>query len=63
VGHAAYVAEKINLCRVLVGKPEGKRTLTRCTRRWDDYLKMYLEKDGRNGVDWVHPVGISDGLF
>jgi hypothetical protein len=45
-GLAVHVGEKRNWCRVLVGKPEGKRALTRCRRRWDDYLKMDFKKDG-----------------
>jgi hypothetical protein len=46
VGLAVHVGEKRNLCRVLVGKPEGKKALVRRRRRWDDYLKMGLTKDG-----------------
>jgi hypothetical protein len=45
-GLAVHEGEKRNWCRLLVGKPEGKRSLTRCRRRWDDYLKMDLMKDG-----------------
>ena len=44
-GLAVHGGEKRNWCTVLVGKPEGKRALTRCRRRWD-YLKMDLMKDG-----------------
>ena len=29
-----------NACRVLVGKPEGKRPLGRPRRRWEDTIKM-----------------------
>jgi len=32
--------------RVLVGKPEGKRTLGRPRRRWEDNIKMYLKEMG-----------------
>jgi hypothetical protein len=31
---------------VLVGKPEGKRTLGRPRRRWEDNIKMDLQKMG-----------------
>jgi hypothetical protein len=31
---------------VLVGKPEGKRPLGRPRRRWDDNIKMDLQKVG-----------------
>jgi hypothetical protein len=30
--------------RVLVGKPEGKRPLGRPRRRWEDNIKMDLQK-------------------
>jgi len=30
-------------CRVLVGKPEGKRPLGRPKRRWEEYIKIYLQ--------------------
>jgi hypothetical protein len=39
--------------RVLVGKPEGKRTLGRPRRRWEDNIKMDLQEVGCRGVDWI----------
>jgi hypothetical protein len=33
-GHVACRGEGRNMCRVLVGKPEGKRPLERPRRRW-----------------------------
>ena len=36
--------------RVLVGKPEGKRSLGRPRRRWEDNIKMDL---GEVGGDWM----------
>jgi hypothetical protein len=35
-GHVARMGEKRNACRLLVGKPEGKRPLGRPRRRWVD---------------------------
>jgi hypothetical protein len=43
-----------NVYRVLVGKPEGKRPLDRPRRRWEDGIKMDLEKIGWRGVEWIH---------
>jgi hypothetical protein len=40
VGHVARMREKKNVCRLLVGKPEGKRPLGRPRRRWIDNIKM-----------------------
>jgi hypothetical protein len=41
-GHVARMKEKRNACRLLVGKPEGKRPLGRPRRRWEDNIKMDL---------------------
>ena len=38
--------------RVLLGKPEGKRSLGRPRRRWEDNIKMDLREVGRGG-DWM----------
>jgi len=39
--------------RVLVGKPGGKRPLGRPRRRWEDNIKMELQKVGCEGMDWI----------
>jgi hypothetical protein len=41
-GHVARMGEKINAYRLLVGKPEGKRSLGRPRRRWEDNIKIDL---------------------
>jgi len=39
--------------RVLVGKPEGKRTMGRPRRRWEDNIKMDLQEvEGVVGTGW-----------
>jgi hypothetical protein len=35
---------KTNLCRLLVGKPEGTRTVGRPRRRWIDNIKIDLSE-------------------
>jgi hypothetical protein len=40
--------EKRNVCRILVGKSEGKRQLGRPRGRWEDNIKMDLRE--RNGA-------------
>jgi hypothetical protein len=54
-GHAARVGDRIGGCRVLVGKPEGKRQLGRSRRRWEN-IKMYLQVglEGIDGTDLAH---------
>jgi hypothetical protein len=46
------MGEKRNVCRLLVGKAEGKRPLGRPRRRWVDNIKMDLLDIGWSGVDW-----------
>jgi len=52
-GHVGRVAEKLGVHRVLVGKPEGKRTLGRLRRRRDDNIKMDIQEVGCGFVDWI----------
>jgi hypothetical protein len=42
VGHVARLGGKRNVCRLLVGKPEGKGPLGRLGNRWVD-----------NDIDWM----------
>ena len=39
--------------RVLVGKPEGKRSLGRPRRRCEDNIKMNLQEVGGGCGDWL----------
>ena len=39
--------------RVLMGRPEGKRSLERPRRRWGDNIKMDLQEVGRGWEDWL----------
>jgi hypothetical protein len=52
-GHLARMGAKRNPCRILVGKPEGKRPLRRPRRRWVDNIKIDLGQIGWNGMDWI----------
>jgi hypothetical protein len=45
--------EKMNVYRILVGKPEGKRNLGRSRSRWEDNIKMDLREIGLNGMDLI----------
>jgi hypothetical protein len=54
-GHVARMGEERRVCRVLVGKPEGRRSLGRPRRRWDDGIRMDLGETGQG--DRVDPVG------
>ena len=41
------------VCRVLVGKPAGKRPLGRFMRRWEDNIEIDLQEVGCGGMDWI----------
>jgi hypothetical protein len=47
------MGEKRGVYRVLVGKPEGKKPLGRPRSRWDDNIRMDLQKVGCGGMDWI----------
>jgi hypothetical protein len=51
-GHVARMGEGRGVYRVLVGKPEGKRSLGRLRRRWEDNIKMDLREIGIHGANW-----------
>ena len=52
-GHVARIGERRGVYRVLVGKPEGTRPLWRPRRRWEDNIKMDLQKVGCGGMEWI----------
>jgi hypothetical protein len=56
-GHVAWMDEKRNAYRILVGKPEGKRPIRRSRRRWEDNIKMYLRK-----IDLCNPICVTAAL-
>jgi hypothetical protein len=51
VGHVAWIGEGRGMYRVLVRKPEGKRTLGRPRGIWEDNIKMDLQEVGCGGMD------------
>jgi hypothetical protein len=52
-GHVAYMGEKRNAYRILVGKPKRERPLGRPTRSWEDNIKIDLREIGWGGMDWI----------
>jgi len=43
-GHLADLGERIKRCMILCGKPEGKGPLVGSKVRWEDDIKMDLQK-------------------
>ncbi|KAJ4431551.1 hypothetical protein ANN_20150 [Periplaneta americana] len=54
VGHEARMGESRNAYRVLVGRPEGKKSLGRPRRRWEDNIKMDLREVEYDDIDWIN---------
>jgi hypothetical protein len=52
-GHIARLGEERGLYRVLVGKPEGKRSMGRPRRGLEDNIRMDLQEVGCGGMDWI----------
>jgi hypothetical protein len=54
-GHVARMGETRNACRILVGKPEGKRPLGTPRRRWVDNIKMDFREIALYGtrIYWI----------
>ena len=52
-GNVARVGESRSVCRVLVGKLDGKRPLGRPRHRWKNNIKMDLQEVRCGGMDWI----------
>jgi hypothetical protein len=52
-GHVARMGEERKVYKVLVGKPEGNRSLVRPRRRWEDGIRMDLREIGWGSVEWM----------
>jgi hypothetical protein len=50
------MGEGRDIYRVLVVRPDGKRSLGRPRRRWEDNIKMDLREIGIDGENWIHLV-------
>jgi hypothetical protein len=42
-----------SIYKILVGRPEGKRSMARLRRRWDDNIKLDLKDIGIDGANWI----------
>jgi hypothetical protein len=45
-GTCSKYGGEVGACRVLVGRPEGKRPLGKHARRWEGDFKMYFKELG-----------------
>ena len=54
VGRIAHMGERRGVYKILVEKPERNRPHVRLRRRWEDNIKMDLQK-----VEWRHGLDCS----
>jgi hypothetical protein len=52
-GHVAQMGENRNAHRILIGKPEGKKTIERSRLKCMDNFKMDLAEVVSGGLDWI----------
>jgi len=52
-GHEERMGQRRGVYRVLVGKPEAMRPLGRTKRKWEDNIKIDLQKVGCGSLDWI----------
>jgi ribosome biogenesis protein Nip4 len=52
--HVTRMGEVRNAYKILVGKPEGKKTRRKPRRREEDNIRMDLREIGWECVDWEH---------
>jgi hypothetical protein len=52
-GHVARMEEGRGVYGILVGNPEGKRSLGRPRRRWEYNFKLDLRETGVDGANWI----------
>jgi hypothetical protein len=50
-GALARMGERRDVYGVVAGKPEGERPLGRARHRWEDNIKIDLQKVGCRGMD------------
>jgi hypothetical protein len=43
-----------NVCNILIGKPEGKKSFGRPRHRWEDNITIDLREIGWEGADWMN---------
>jgi len=52
-GHIEHMGQIKGVYRILVGRSEGKSTLGRPRRIWENNIKMDLQEVGCGGMDWI----------
>jgi hypothetical protein len=53
VDHIAPMGRGEACSEIVMGKPEGKRPVGRNRHRWENYIKMDVNKVGDGGIQWI----------
>jgi hypothetical protein len=61
-GRVARTGHRRSVYRVSVGRTDGKITLGRPRRRWEDNMKIYLQEVGWGCMNWIDLAQNSLGL-
>jgi hypothetical protein len=43
-----------NGCNILIVKAEGRKSLAKSRRRWENNIEIDFKKTGHGDVDWIH---------
>jgi hypothetical protein len=52
-GHVTLMGVGRGVYRVLAGRPEGKRSLGKPRRKWEDNIRLELRETGTDGANWI----------
>jgi hypothetical protein len=52
-GHVVWMGKERRVCRLLMGKPEGKRPMGRPRNKWENNIRVDLQEVGCAGMDWI----------
>jgi hypothetical protein len=52
-GHVASMGEERKVYKVLMGRPEGRRSLGRPRSMREDWIRMDIREIGCGSVDWI----------
>jgi hypothetical protein len=53
IGWTRIIHGRRKAYKILVGKPKGMISLGRCSRGWENNIKMDLIETGYEGMDWI----------
>jgi hypothetical protein len=53
-GHVAHMGEMRNVHKILVRKPERKRSFRSSSHRWENNIRIDIREIGLEGMDWNH---------